>query len=112
MKPRPGSSPLIRNSKEWPRLTGSSSRMRSPAAMRSCSRTRSTPATSSVTGCSTWSRVLTSRNEMVPSRSEEHTSELQSRFDLVCRLLLEKKKTKEKETQEVLTNVKELQIAP
>src|SRR5207249_12058505 len=27
-------------------------------------------------------------------RSEEHTSELQSRFDLVCRLLLEKKKTK------------------
>src|SRR5699024_12459461 len=28
------------------------------------------------------------------SRSEEHTSELQSRFDLVCRLLLEKKNTK------------------
>src|SRR5206468_4985167 len=27
-------------------------------------------------------------------RSEEHTSELQSRSDLVCRLLLEKKKTK------------------
>src|SRR5437868_9278183 len=27
-----------------------------------------------------------------PLRSEEHTSELQSRFDLVCRLLLEKKK--------------------
>src|SRR6266704_6370221 len=27
-----------------------------------------------------------------PARSEEHTSELQSRFDLVCRLLLEKKK--------------------
>src|SRR5699024_12418612 len=27
-----------------------------------------------------------------PVRSEEHTSELQSRFDLVCRLLLEKKK--------------------
>src|SRR5699024_11259643 len=27
-------------------------------------------------------------------RSEEHTSELQSRFDIVCRLLLEKKKTK------------------
>src|SRR5699024_11383297 len=29
----------------------------------------------------------------VESRSEEHTSELQSRFDLVCRLLLEKKRT-------------------
>src|SRR5260221_5401315 len=27
-----------------------------------------------------------------PSRSEEHTSELQSHSDLVCRLLLEKKK--------------------
>src|SRR2546421_8827559 len=29
-----------------------------------------------------------------PVRSEEHTSELQSRSDLVCRLLLEKKKKK------------------
>src|SRR5690349_22097469 len=29
-------------------------------------------------------------------RSEEHTSELQSRRDLVCRLLLEKKKIKER----------------
>src|SRR5699024_11222631 len=29
---------------------------------------------------------------LVNTRSEEHTSELQSRFDLVCRLLLEKKK--------------------
>src|SRR5699024_12171785 len=29
---------------------------------------------------------------VIGSRSEEHTSELQSRFDLVCRLLLEKKK--------------------
>src|SRR5204862_1377415 len=29
---------------------------------------------------------------MLASRSEEHTSELQSRRDLVCRLLLEKKK--------------------
>src|SRR2546422_1337275 len=30
-----------------------------------------------------------------PSRSEEHTSELQSRLHLVCRLLLEKKKNKQ-----------------
>src|SRR5207248_6057856 len=30
----------------------------------------------------------------VVSRSEEHTSELQSPYDLVCRLLLEKKKKK------------------
>src|SRR5437588_5570625 len=32
------------------------------------------------------------RNCVTPSRSEEHTSELQSHSDLVCRLLLEKKK--------------------
>src|SRR5438874_4353979 len=32
--------------------------------------------------------------EAVFNRSEEHTSELQSRRDLVCRLLLEKKKKK------------------
>src|SRR5690349_22465888 len=32
----------------------------------------------------------------VARRSEEHTSELQSRRDLVCRLLLEKKKKKKK----------------
>src|SRR2546430_5726868 len=31
-----------------------------------------------------------------PSRSEEHTSELQSQSNLVCRLLLEKKKKQEK----------------
>src|SRR5437868_15339490 len=31
-------------------------------------------------------------------RSEEHTSELQSRFDLVCRLLLEKKKKKKNDS--------------
>src|SRR6266496_5861201 len=31
------------------------------------------------------------------ARSEEHTSELQSRRDLVCRLLLEKKKKKNKQ---------------
>src|SRR5690349_23982982 len=35
---------------------------------------------------------------IVVYRSEEHTSELQSRRDLVCRLLLEKKKKKDKPT--------------
>src|SRR5437868_12258021 len=35
---------------------------------------------------------LLGRQIEVIIRSEEHTSELQSRFDLVCRLLLEKKK--------------------
>src|SRR5699024_11312813 len=36
--------------------------------------------------------VLPPRFALAQERSEEHTSELQSRFDLVCRLLLEKKK--------------------
>src|SRR5699024_12104158 len=36
--------------------------------------------------------VFFPQNEHAVERSEEHTSELQSRFDLVCRLLLEKKK--------------------
>src|SRR5437773_3786207 len=34
------------------------------------------------------------RERAAPGRSEEHTSELQSHHDLVCRLLLEKKKNK------------------
>src|SRR3989449_4703230 len=37
------------------------------------------------------------------SRSEEHTSELQSRLHLVCRLLLEKKKKTREEHKPVLT---------
>src|SRR5699024_12154986 len=36
-------------------------------------------------------RTMWGRSSASPPRSEEHTSELQSRFDLVCRLLLEKK---------------------
>src|SRR2546428_2391387 len=36
---------------------------------------------------------------LLDERSEEHTSELQSRSDLVCRLLLEKKKRKEVKTK-------------
>src|SRR5689334_23945946 len=36
-------------------------------------------------------RSITSHPELDAARSEEHTSELQSQFHLVCRLLLEKK---------------------
>src|SRR5438874_6266525 len=39
-------------------------------------------------------------------RSEEHTSELQSRRDLVCRLLLEKKKKKHVEQPSTIEAVK------
>src|SRR5699024_11318478 len=36
--------------------------------------------------------ISVKQRTLTDDRSEEHTSELQSRFDLVCRLLLEKKK--------------------
>src|SRR5215510_16246375 len=46
-------------------------------------------------------------NALAPSpRSEEHTSELQSRGHLVCRLLLEKKKKKKKQTKKKKTKKK------
>src|SRR5260221_12301128 len=51
-----------------------------------CSRARPSPCPSGGTGSATSSR----------RRSEEHTSELQSHSDLVCRLLLEKKKKEDK----------------
>src|SRR2546422_3059763 len=38
---------------------------------------------------------LPRRRRLRPTRSEEHTSELQSRLHLVCRLLLEKKKKRD-----------------
>src|SRR5436309_9466225 len=50
---------------------------------------RSTPRSSSLL-----SRASAGR--LAASRSEEHTSELQSRENLVCRLLLEKKKERER----------------
>src|SRR2546421_1097287 len=45
-------------------------------------------------GASGYLLKKTQPSRLVESRSEEHTSELQSRSDLVCRLLLEKKKKK------------------
>src|SRR5437868_12520890 len=50
--------------------------------------TRAVMRSSTNSGCGLDVRMKSS----CPERSEEHTSELQSRFDLVCRLLLEKKK--------------------
>src|SRR5437773_9619895 len=49
----------------------------------------------------TFAAVLTSplrRTSALGARSEEHTSELQSHHDLVCRLLLEKKKKNKSHT--------------
>src|SRR5690349_24135357 len=49
--------------------------------------------------CSTASKSARFMRSANVSRSEEHTYELQSRRDLVCRLLLEKKKKKKTQTQ-------------
>src|SRR5690606_40825563 len=46
---------------------------------------------SSVLGYDMWDLVQNGTQEDINMRSEEHTSELQSREKLVCRLLLEKK---------------------
>src|SRR2546422_2147667 len=60
-------------------------------------------------GCASraWSRPAASSAPPDPSRSEEHTSELQSRLHLVCRLLLEKKKKAE---SDVRTKIADAQL--
>src|SRR5438105_12991953 len=58
---------------------------------RSCCH-RSSSGTRKVTTCGSGNARHRSNVARRRRRSEEHTSELQSRVDLVCRLLLEKKK--------------------
>src|SRR5258706_9736026 len=56
-------------------------------------RSLSTPTVSSLTLSPAWKALAAHREKIAASaRSEEHTSELQSLTNLVCRLLLEKKK--------------------
>src|SRR5207249_11749069 len=50
------------------------------------------PLIMAIVTCSRFSSIVTIAMINGHARSEEHTSELQSRFDLVCRLPLEKKK--------------------
>src|SRR3712207_7671119 len=66
------------------------------------SRTRPVPscAESSRPTCEFGGSVSPSRRRSSKERSEEHTSELQSRQYLVCRLLLEKKKNNTRVDQE------------
>src|SRR5687768_17711330 len=61
------------------------------SSTRCCSCVRTTSARSS--GASPGGERSSRRDSTRTRRSEEHTSELQSRLHLVCRLLLEKKKT-------------------
>src|SRR5690242_21246945 len=54
---------------------------------------------SNVTNCCVFDRIPPANTIRIGSRrSEEHTSELQSHVNLVCRLLLEKKKNKKRHT--------------
>src|SRR6266853_5207523 len=62
-----------------------------PAPIASCCRPASVPASGETTSRT---RPPIRRNVSSQARSEEHTSELQSQSNLVCRLLLEKKKKK------------------
>src|SRR5687768_17871323 len=54
----------------------------------------------SYSACWARSRTIRSCRPRTRPRSEEHTSELQSRLHRVCRLLLEKKKKKKKQQQQ------------
>src|SRR5947207_7600614 len=45
-------------------------------------------------------KLSLAQNQFLTARSEEHTSELQSHSDLVCRLLLEKKKKEENKNKQ------------
>src|SRR2546427_4082793 len=65
------------------------------------------PVPTNRTGWSSWMGELVGIEGIKPSRrlerSEEHTSELQSQSNLVCRLLLEKKKNKRRDCPASLT---------
>src|SRR5688572_31846899 len=72
---------------------------------RSCSTRRCPARVSPGTGpASRWPPQGRSGSSPAASRSEEHTSELQSQSNLVCRLLLEKKKKKNNHIQNNLQN--------
>src|SRR2546422_7782126 len=73
---------IARNPKPRPDSITVSSRANEP-----CGATSPRPSVKKVVPQGSFARLLT-------VRSEEHTSELQSRLHLVCRLLLEKKKKK------------------
>src|SRR5436190_9824022 len=73
---------------DWSSDVCSSDLPKSSGPARPSSPCSATPATVTSQSCS----IRTSCARRIFPRSEEHTSELQSHSDLVCRLLLEKKK--------------------
>src|SRR2546427_5777921 len=66
---------------------------------RGCTASRSTPRSAS--SCC-----------RIPTRSEEHTSELQSQSNLVCRLLLEKKKKNQPQKKEYIQRICHTDLLP
>src|SRR5438034_2908205 len=71
-----------------------------------------TPGTSSTSTPSETSRRSSLPTAATRRRSEEHTSELQSHSDLVCRLLLEKKTPRRKKSRYSTTSRKSSSASP
>src|SRR5690242_21595797 len=76
------------------RSSASASFRSHPRTPHARSRPRSRPATDTSTRPRCTATSAASARRSAPRRSEEHTSELQSHVNLVCRLLLEKKNNK------------------
>src|SRR5699024_11350526 len=104
--PRQHSFPTRRSS-DLPRENSNTPSTSTPTDRKNPSRKEETPTTPAACtnspptprSCTLWIGLVAARGRpfatwvrpIHPQRSEEHTSELQSRFDLVCRHLLEKK---------------------
>src|SRR5690606_39558398 len=84
------STTLFRSQSAWRRNRFSTGNRKFPAAPRDGAGYRSRPPFSSA--LRTGHQETPARSPAACCRSEEHTSELQSRENLVCRLLLEKQK--------------------
>src|SRR5690606_39811475 len=87
----PQPAPTVFRATEIPRQNNAPVYTPTPTATATLPPTNTPPATPTATGTPT-SEPTPGIQTLTP-RSEEHTSELQSRENLVCRLLLEKKKT-------------------
>src|SRR5690606_40833466 len=91
-KPRPARSPAWRATRRWPcRARGGRRPSSQGARKEGLARPRRRHRRAR----------RTTRQAEAPARSEEHTSELQSREKLVCRLLLEKKKKSDHRSAEL-----------
>src|SRR2546422_8596660 len=90
-QPRAAPTRLVFLARGRARLVGCSALFGSPPLPRTALVVLRTPRSASLTASAEGKAAATSGSSRT-RRSEEHTSELQSRLHLVCRLLLEKKK--------------------